>query len=196
MAEDEKKKVQQTADAWWENLQLVGKEKQKLESDKRALEAAMSAVERDKDRLENEKLEWTKVQSILELEKRELHCAAVVAGRSGVQRDAAAEHPGSDTAAGRSGRGLCSAYDHPGPGTQPAGRGEAGVHQEHAGPVSGLTAAPLPCHARPGPPLVSRPPLSARRLMSQHREFDVVAARRNVGAAGRIESICRWDRRA
>jgi len=72
MAEAAKKEALERADAWWENLQGISKEKQKLESDKRTLENAMVAVERDKDRLENEKLEWTKIQSLMELEKSQL----------------------------------------------------------------------------------------------------------------------------
>jgi len=58
MAELAKQESQQRADQWWENLQVMAKEKEMLET--------------EKGRLESEKLQWTQVQSLMELEKSEL----------------------------------------------------------------------------------------------------------------------------
>ncbi|CAJ1392707.1 unnamed protein product [Effrenium voratum] len=58
MAELAKQDSQKRADQWWENLQVMAKEKDMLEN--------------EKARLENEKLQWTQVQSLMELEKSEL----------------------------------------------------------------------------------------------------------------------------
>eukprot|EP00931_Biecheleriopsis_adriatica_P083312 TRINITY_DN5689_c0_g1_i1.p1 TRINITY_DN5689_c0_g1~~TRINITY_DN5689_c0_g1_i1.p1 ORF type:complete len:1859 (+),score=473.63 TRINITY_DN5689_c0_g1_i1:70-5577(+) len=58
MAELAKVDVQKRADQWWDNLQVMGKEKEALES--------------EKTQLESEKMQWTQVQSLMELEKSEL----------------------------------------------------------------------------------------------------------------------------
>lgn len=58
LAESAKQESQQRADQWWENLQVMAKEKEMLET--------------EKGRLESEKLQWTQVQSLMELEKSEL----------------------------------------------------------------------------------------------------------------------------
>ncbi|CAK9061411.1 Uncharacterized protein SCF082_LOCUS32169, partial [Durusdinium trenchii] len=58
MAELAKQDSQKRADQWWENLQVMAKEKEMLET--------------EKGRLESEKLQWTQVQSLMELEKSEL----------------------------------------------------------------------------------------------------------------------------
>eukprot|EP00930_Biecheleria_cincta_P102285 TRINITY_DN9397_c0_g2_i1.p1 TRINITY_DN9397_c0_g2~~TRINITY_DN9397_c0_g2_i1.p1 ORF type:complete len:1849 (+),score=364.06 TRINITY_DN9397_c0_g2_i1:468-5549(+) len=58
LAEVAKTDAQKRADQWWDNLQAMAQEKELLQSEKM--------------QLETEKLEWTKVQSLMELEKGEL----------------------------------------------------------------------------------------------------------------------------
>lgn len=58
LAEVAKTDVQKRADQWWDNLQAMAQEKELLQS--------------EKVQLETEKLEWTKVQSLMELEKEQL----------------------------------------------------------------------------------------------------------------------------
>eukprot|EP00933_Yihiella_yeosuensis_P031886 TRINITY_DN2548_c0_g1_i3.p1 TRINITY_DN2548_c0_g1~~TRINITY_DN2548_c0_g1_i3.p1 ORF type:complete len:1292 (-),score=313.47 TRINITY_DN2548_c0_g1_i3:163-3726(-) len=58
LAEVAKNDAQKRADQWWDNLQAMAREKEMLQS--------------EKGNLESEKLEWTKVQSLMEIEKTEL----------------------------------------------------------------------------------------------------------------------------
>eukprot|EP00913_Durusdinium_trenchii_P000834 g776.t1 len=68
MAELAKQDSQKRADQWWENLQVMAKEKEMGCAEIGSREM----LETEKGRLESEKLQWTQVQSLMELEKSEL----------------------------------------------------------------------------------------------------------------------------